>query len=189
MLGTKRRALGPESCLPKRDKICAHPAWPATPVTETKNCLYISCHTPLFGALVGVPCAGWDLGPSALGINKLPSCLCITVVDLLSQFLPVSVPFCNPLPQRFWIGHMTCFSQCNISKSDTSRGLIKICTLVFTILRHLLLEARRQVRSLTILISKCKRKPKLIMWRERCLASKIPAEALVMWANKPFWMF
>ena len=28
MLGTKRRALGPESCLPERDRICAHPAWP-----------------------------------------------------------------------------------------------------------------------------------------------------------------
>ena len=28
MLGTKRRALGPESCLPERDRICAHLAWP-----------------------------------------------------------------------------------------------------------------------------------------------------------------
>ena len=28
MLGTKRRSLGPESCLPERDRICAHPAWP-----------------------------------------------------------------------------------------------------------------------------------------------------------------
>ena len=56
---------------------------PATPVTETKNCLYISRHTPLFGALVGFCCARWDLGPSALEI-KLPSCLCITMVDLLS---------------------------------------------------------------------------------------------------------
>ena len=28
LLGTKRRSLGPESCLPERDRICAHPAWP-----------------------------------------------------------------------------------------------------------------------------------------------------------------
>ena len=28
VLGTKRQSLGPESCLPKRDRICAHPAWP-----------------------------------------------------------------------------------------------------------------------------------------------------------------
>ena len=28
LLGTKRWALGPESCLPERDRICAHPAWP-----------------------------------------------------------------------------------------------------------------------------------------------------------------
>ena len=28
VLGTKRRSLGPESCLPERDRTCAHPAWP-----------------------------------------------------------------------------------------------------------------------------------------------------------------
>ena len=74
---TRKRQDMHSSCL-------ANHVTPATPVTETKNCLYISHHTPLFGAFVGFPYAGWDLGPSALGINKLPSCLCITVVDLLS---------------------------------------------------------------------------------------------------------
>ena len=59
---------------------------PATPVTETKNCLYISRHTPLFGALVRFCCARWDLDPSVLEI-KLSSCLCITVVDLLSLYV------------------------------------------------------------------------------------------------------
>ena len=54
---------------------------PATPVTETKNCLYISHHTPLFGALDWFRCVGWSLSPSVLEI-KFPSCLCITVVDL-----------------------------------------------------------------------------------------------------------
>ena len=68
-----------------RSSCLAKHVMPATPVTETKNCLYISHHTPLFGALVRFPCVGWDLGPSALGINKLPSCVCNTVVDLLSQ--------------------------------------------------------------------------------------------------------
>ena len=71
----------------KRQDMCssclANHVTPATPVTETKNCLYISRHTPLFGALVGFCCAGWDLGPSTLEI-KLHSCLCITMVDLLS---------------------------------------------------------------------------------------------------------
>ena len=102
--------------------------------------------------------------------------------------LPVLMPFCNPLPYRFWIGHMTCFNQWDISKSDTSRGLTKICTLVLTISRYLLLEAICQVRSLTTLISPCKRKPKLVMWRERCLASS-QLRHLVMWVKKPFWMF
>lgn len=55
-----------------------------------------------------------------------------------------------------------------------------MCTLGFTTLRYLLLEARCQVRSLTILILPYKRKPKLIVWRERGLASETPAEALVM---------
>ena len=36
----------------------ANHVMPATPVTETKSCLYISRHTPLFGALVGFHCAG-----------------------------------------------------------------------------------------------------------------------------------
>ena len=73
----------------KRQDMCssclANHVMPATPVTETKNCLCISRHTSLFAALVRFPCVGWDLGPSALGINKLPSCVCNTVVALLSR--------------------------------------------------------------------------------------------------------
>ena len=75
---TRKRQDMRSSCL-------ANHVTPATPVTETKNCLYISRHTSLFAALVRFPCVGWDLGPSALGINKLPSCVCNTVVDLLSR--------------------------------------------------------------------------------------------------------
>ena len=59
----------------KRQDMCssclANHVMPATPVTETKNCLCISRHTPLFGALVGFHCAGRDLGPSALEVNSL----------------------------------------------------------------------------------------------------------------------
>ena len=54
-----------------RSSFLANHVTPATPVTETKNCLYISRHTPLFGALVGFPCVGWDLSPSTLEINSL----------------------------------------------------------------------------------------------------------------------
>ena len=54
-----------------RSSCLANHVTPATPVTETKNCLYISRHTPLFGALVGFHWAGRDLGPSALEINSL----------------------------------------------------------------------------------------------------------------------
>ena len=61
---TRKRQDMRSSCL-------ANHVTPATPVTETKNCLYISCHTPLFTALVGFPCVGWDLSPSALEINSL----------------------------------------------------------------------------------------------------------------------
>ena len=61
---TKKRQDMCSSCL-------ANHVTPATPVTETKNCLYIRRHTPLFGALVGFHCAGRDLGPSALEINSL----------------------------------------------------------------------------------------------------------------------
>ena len=61
---TKKRQDMRSSCL-------ANHVTPAIPVTETKNCLYISRHTPLFGALVGFPCVGWDLSPSALEINSL----------------------------------------------------------------------------------------------------------------------
>ena len=61
---TRKRQDMRSSCL-------ANHVTPATPVTETKNCLYISRHTPLFGALVGFYCAGRDLGPSALEINSL----------------------------------------------------------------------------------------------------------------------
>ena len=61
---TRKRQDMLSSCL-------ANHVTPATRVTETKNCLYRSCHTPLFGALVGFPCVGWDLGPSALEINSL----------------------------------------------------------------------------------------------------------------------
>ena len=43
---TKKRQDMRSSCL-------ANHVTPATPVTETKKCLYISLHTPLFGALVG----------------------------------------------------------------------------------------------------------------------------------------
>ena len=75
---TRKRQDMRSSCL-------ANHVTPATPVTKTKNCLYVSRHTPLFAALVRFPCVGWDLGPSALGINKLPSCVCNTVVDLLSR--------------------------------------------------------------------------------------------------------
>ena len=53
---TRKRQDMCSSCLAKH-------VMPATPVTETKNCLYISRHTPLFGALVRFPCVGWDLGP------------------------------------------------------------------------------------------------------------------------------
>ena len=61
---TRKRQDMRSSCL-------ANHVTPATPVTETKNCLYISRHTPLFAALVRFPCVGWDLGPSALEINSL----------------------------------------------------------------------------------------------------------------------
>ena len=61
---TRKRQDMRSSCL-------ANHVMPATPVTETKNCLYRSHHTPLFGALVRFHCAGWDLGPSALEINSL----------------------------------------------------------------------------------------------------------------------
>ena len=61
---TRKRQDMHSSCL-------ANHVTPATPVTETKNCLYISRHTPLFGALVGFHCAGRDLGPSVLEINSL----------------------------------------------------------------------------------------------------------------------
>ena len=77
---TRKRQDMRSSCL-------ANHVTPATLVTETKNCLYISRHTPLFGALVRFLCVGWDLGPSALGINKLCSCVCNTVVDLLSRLV------------------------------------------------------------------------------------------------------
>ena len=75
---TRKRQDMRSSCL-------ANHVMPATPVTETKNCLYISHYTPFFGALVGFLCEGGDLGPSMLEINKLPSCVCNTVVDLLSR--------------------------------------------------------------------------------------------------------
>ena len=75
---TKKRQDMRSSCL-------ANHVTPATHVTETKNCLYISRYTPLFWDLVRFPCSGGDLEPSALQINKLPSCLSITVVDLLSR--------------------------------------------------------------------------------------------------------
>ena len=61
---TRKRQDMRSSCL-------ANHVTPAAPVTETKNCLYISRHTPLFGALVGFHCAGRDLGPSTLEINSL----------------------------------------------------------------------------------------------------------------------
>ena len=61
---TKKRQDMHSSCL-------ANHVTPAIPVTETKNCLYVSRHTPLFEALVGFPCVGWDLGPRALEINSL----------------------------------------------------------------------------------------------------------------------
>ena len=54
-----------------RSSCLASHVMPATPVTETKNCLYISRHTPVFGALVRFPCVGWDLSPSTLEINSL----------------------------------------------------------------------------------------------------------------------
>ena len=59
---------------------------PATPITETNNCLYISRHTPLFRALVGFPCVGRDLGPSALEINSLLALALPWWTFSLSQF-------------------------------------------------------------------------------------------------------
>ena len=66
-----------------RSSCLANHVTPATPVTETKNCLYISHHTPLFGALDWFRCIGWGLSPGAPEI-KFPFCLCITVVDLFA---------------------------------------------------------------------------------------------------------
>ena len=59
---------------------------PATPVTETKSCLYISRHTPLFGALVRFHCAGRGLGPSALEINSLLAFALLWWTCCLSRF-------------------------------------------------------------------------------------------------------
>ena len=73
---TRKRQDMRSSCL-------ANHVTPATPVTETKDCLYISRHTPLFGALDWFRCVGWGLSPSVLEIN-FPSCFCITVVDLFT---------------------------------------------------------------------------------------------------------
>ena len=74
----------------KRQDMCssclANHVTPATPVTETKNCLYISRHTPLFGALVRFHCAGRDLGPSALEINSFLAFALLWWTCSLSRF-------------------------------------------------------------------------------------------------------
>ena len=76
---TRKRQDMRSSCL-------ANHVTPATPVTETKNCLYISHHTPLFGALVGLHCAVRDLGPSTLETNSLLACASLWWTCSLGRF-------------------------------------------------------------------------------------------------------